>query len=612
MLEKIKKMKVEKKLKFCFILTVVISSIAGVLGLIVLLYSNFSYSDVLVSNGFSQGEIGIFSTYLNKEPAIIRELILLTDETDMKEADEEYSGIKEQTDAALVALKKNCNTKKELEYIAIIDQKLPEYRQVFEEVKTYAMSNQNDQALDLLVTKGKPTLKELTNAVEDLVNLNVELGNKAANFMTMQTFICIGLMVIVIIVSIVISIRLAGFVAKLFAEPIKSIKDATAQLAKGNLDIQVEAMYPDEIGEMTDSFKEATGKLKEYIAELSRIFGEFGNGNFNVVSNVDFDGDFKALEDASEMISNSLSETLGKISEASNQVALGASQMSENAQSLAEGATDQSASVEELTATIQNITETTVSSSEKANLSYMSAKDFELKAESSSEDIKKLNQAMARINETSKEIANIIAEIEDIASQTNLLSLNASIEAARAGEAGKGFSVVANSVTELARKSTMAATESKVLIEDTITKAVRGSELSDDTFATFGKITDSISEIINVTDRIMASGTTQKENMVYIEQGVQKISDLVSSNAASSEQTAALTVEITKNAEVLKASMGQFHLRHREPGKPYIPAEKENDKEFVRVATENYEKFMNSQNGREMMKKLKEQENTSK
>ena len=561
MLEKIKKMKVEKKLKFCFILTVVISSIAGVLGLIVLLYSNFSYSDVLVSNGFSQGEIGIFSTYLNKEPAIIRELILLTDETDMKEADEEYSGIKEQTDAALVALKKNCNTKKELEYIAIIDQKLPEYRQVFEEVKTYAMSNQNDQALDLLVTKGKPTLKELTNAVEDLVNLNVELGNKAANFMTMQTFICIGLMVIVIIVSIVISIRLAGFVAKLFAEPIKSIKDATAQLAKGNLDIQVEAMYPDEIGEMTDSFKEATGKLKEYIAELSRIFGEFGNGNFNVVSNVDFDGDFKALEDASEMISNSLSETLGKISEASNQVALGASQMSENAQSLAEGATDQSASVEELTATIQNITETTVSSSEKANLSYMSAKDFELKAESSSEDIKKLNQAMARINETSKEIANIIAEIEDIASQTNLLSLNASIEAARAGEAGKGFAVVADQIGRLAADSSASAVNTKNLIQNSIQEIEQGNEITAKTTEAIEEVIEGIKLLATSTKEISSLSIAQAETMKQLEMGVEQISEVIQSNSAAAEESSATSEELAAQSENLEELIGHFNLK---------------------------------------------------
>ncbi len=561
MLEKIKEMKVEKKLKFCFILTVVISSIAGVLGLIVLLYSNFSYSDVLVTNGFSQGEIGIFSTYLNKEPTIIRELILLTDETEMKEADEEYSDVKEKTDAAFVTVKKHCNTEKEVEYIATIEQRLTEYREVFDRTKTYAMNNQTEEALDLLLVEGKPILKELTSAVQNLIDLNVDMGNKAASFMTVETYVCAIIMVIVIIISIGISVRLAGFVAKLFSEPIKNIKDATAQLAKGNLNVQVEAMYPDEIGEMTDSFKEAVGKLKSYIAELTRIFGEFGNGNFNVVSNVNFDGDFKALEDASETISNSLSETLGKISEASNQVALGASQMSENAQSLAEGATDQSASVEELTATIQNITETTVSSSEKANLSYMSAKDFELKAESSSEDIKKLNQAMARINETSKEIANIIAEIGDIASQTNLLSLNASIEAARAGEAGKGFAVVADQIGRLAADSSASAVNTKNLIQNSIQEIEQGNEITAKTTEAIEEVIEGIKLLATSTKEISSLSIAQAETMKQLEMGVEQISEVIQSNSAAAEESSATSEELAAQSENLEELIGHFNLK---------------------------------------------------
>ncbi len=561
MLEKIKEMKVEKKLKFCFILTVVISSIAGVLGLIVLLYSNFSYSDVLVTNGFSQGEIGIFSTYLNKEPTIIRELILLTDETEMKEADEEYSDVKEKTDAAFVTVKKHCNTEKEVEYIATIEQRLTEYREVFDRTKTYAMNNQTEEALDLLLVEGKPILKELTSAVQNLIDLNVDMGNKAASFMTVETYVCAIIMVIVIIISIGVSVRLAGFVAKLFSEPIKNIKDATAQLAKGNLNVQVEAMYPDEIGEMTDSFKEAVGKLKSYIAELTRIFGEFGNGNFNVVSNVNFDGDFKALEDASETISNSLSETLGKISEASNQVALGASQMSENAQSLAEGATDQSASVEELTATIQNITETTVSSSEKANLSYMSAKDFELKAESSSEDIKKLNQAMARINETSKEIANIIAEIEDIASQTNLLSLNASIEAARAGEAGKGFAVVADQIGRLAADSSASAVNTKNLIQNSIQEIEQGNEITAKTTEAIEEVIEGIKLLATSTKEISSLSIAQAETMKQLEMGVEQISEVIQSNSAAAEESSATSEELAAQSENLEELIGHFNLK---------------------------------------------------
>lgn len=561
MLEKIKNKRVEEKLKFCFILTVIVTSISGILGLAVLLYSNMSYSKVLVSNGFSQGEIGVFSTYLNKEPIAVREMIILTDSADIQQVDQEYAETKENTDAAFTALKKHCTTAKELEYIEAIDKKLVDYREVFNRVKAYAVNNQDDEAVSLLVAEGKPTLKELTNAVEGLIDLNVTMGNKASRFMTIQTCVCAAAMVIVIMISVFVAMRLSGFVAKLFSDPIKNIRDASAELAKGNLNIQVEPMYPDEIGEMTESFKEATEMIREYIAELSRVFGEIGAGNFNTISNIDFKGDFKALEEAADMISNSLSETLERISEASGQVTLGASQMSESAQSLAEGATDQSAAVEELTATIQNITETTISSSEKANESYMSAKDFEIKAEKSSEDIRQLNQAMEKINETSKEIANIIAEIEDIASQTNLLSLNASIEAARAGEAGKGFAVVADQIGRLAADSSASAINTKNLIQNSIQEIEHGNEITAKTTNAIEEVIEGIKLLASSTQEISSLSMAQAETMKQLEMGVEQISEVIQSNSAAAEESSATSEELAAQSGNLQDLIGHFNLR---------------------------------------------------
>ena len=561
MLEKIKNKKVEAKLKFCFTLVVIIASISGVLGIFILLFNNNEYSKVLVNNGFSQGEIGIFSTYLNKEPAIVREMILLEDSTDMQEALEEYNGIIEKTDEAFETMKKHCTSQKEKEYIGTIEEVLPQYREIFAEVTDHGLKNENAEALELLLSKGKPTLKKLTDAVEELVDLNVTMGNSASKRMDIQTYITLGIMCIVIIISVLVSMRFAKFVANLFAEPIIKVKNASAELAKGNLNLEIEKMYPDEIGDMTESFKEAAEMIKLYITELTRGLSEIAKGNFNIYTDVDFKGDFKALDESIVMITDSLSDTLGNIYESSEQVSLGASQMADSAQSLAEGATNQAASVEELTATIQNITETIVHSTEKTEQSYQNAEKFKNDAQESNEDIKRLNQAMERINTTSKEIANIITAIEDIASQTNLLSLNASIEAARAGEAGKGFAVVADQIGKLAADSASSAINTKRLIENSIHEIERGNEITERATGAIEAVIQGINILAESTNEISQLSISQADAMKQLEIGVEQISEVIQNNSAAAQETSATSQELSAQSESLEHLVGEFELK---------------------------------------------------
>ena len=561
MLEKIKKMKVEKKLKYCFALVIFVASISGVLGLLMILRSDIQYSNALVDNGFSQGEIGIFSTYLNKEPSIVREMILQEDSAALLESEMELDEIQAKTDAAFEVMYQNCNSPEEKEFIAIIEETLPQYRSIFKQVEEMAIANRNDEAFELLLAEGKPTLKKLTDAVEALIDLNVEMGNEVSSNLTIQTYILISVMILVIVVAAFISMRFAGFVAKLFAEPIIMVKNASAELAKGNLDIKLERMYPDEIGDMTDSFKEAAETLQMYINELSRGLGEVANGNFNISTDVEFKGDFKALDVAIVQITDSLSQTLGQIREASEQVALGSAQMAESAQSLAEGATAQAGAVEELTATIQNITEAVVGSSEKADESHRNAEAFEIEAEKSNEDIKSLNQAMERINDTSKEIAKIIAAIEDIASQTNLLSLNASIEAARAGEAGKGFAVVADQIGKLAADSAASAINTKRLIENSIQEIEHGNEITTKATAAIESVIGGIKMLAESTKGISELSVSQAAAMKQLEMGVEQIAEVIQSNSAAAEETSATSEELSAQSTSLEDLVGQFKLK---------------------------------------------------
>ena len=162
---------------------------------------------------------------------------------------------------------------------------------------------------------------------------------------------------------------------------------------------------------------------------------------------------------------------------------------------------------------------------------------------------------------TSKEIANIIAEIEDIASQTNLLSLNASIEAARAGEAGKGFAVVAEQIGKLASDSASSAVNTKKLIEDSIQEIEHGNEITVKATTSMESIIEGIKMLALSTKEISELSTSQAEAMKQLEEGVEQISEVIQSNSAAAQETSATSEELSAQSENLEQLVGKFVLK---------------------------------------------------
>lgn len=561
MLKKLNNMKIQKRLILCFVIVVIMASISGALGIVLLVRADRNYSTALIENGFSQGEIGTFNTYLNKGGAVVRDIIVLTEEKDIADAVKELEEIQTMTNEAFDKLKVNCKTPEELEYIALIEKKLPEYRAIREQVAELGLANHNDEALSIFRNQARPILNEIMSAADSLRDLNVNLGNQVSESLTQQSNLTIIIILSVIILTVIVSIIFAVKIAKSFSVPIMQVRDASQQLAQGDLSIQLQVDTADEVGEMARSFAAATAMMKEIIHEVSSCLGEIAANNFDININAEFKGDFKDIQTALETIVKSLSETMQQINEASSQVALGAGQMSESAQSLAEGATEQAGAVEELTATIENVTSETETSAENANKAYEQAKEYEKEAEAGNAEMKQLIQAMDHISDTSKKIENIIAEIEDIASQTNLLSLNASIEAARAGEAGKGFAVVADQIGKLASDSAKSAVNTRELIGTAISEIEAGNAITQKTSEALEKVISGIKILAESSKTSSEMSSVQAATMKQVEQGVEQISSVVQTNSAAAQETSATSEELSAQSENLKALVDQFKLK---------------------------------------------------
>ena len=410
---------------------------------------------------------------------------------------------------------------------------------------------------------GKKLIQAYTPVELEAANgWSVAIHAPLSDFMT-ETIIGIIISIILFIVAVGAGINTARIIGTNIGKPIKVCTERIKLLAEGDLTSEVpQSNRQDEIKVLTDATEKITLSMKKVIKDMDDKLGKLSDGKFNIHIDTEelYVGDYSGLIVSIKNLKDNLNGTLVNIQEAAKQVNLGANQMAESAQGLAEGATEQAGAVQELQATIHTITQGLEHSKKEAGNASVFAGELVEGLSKSNKEMNELVSAMSHITETSHQISNIIGEIETIASQTNLLSLNAAIEAARAGEAGKGFAVVADQIRQLADDSAKSAVNTRELIEKSIQMVENGNEITLNTSESMKEVVKGVSTIAAAAKGSAAAAQEQADMMEQILQGMNQISDVVQANSATAQQTSSTSEELSAQAEHLNEMTDQFEL----------------------------------------------------
>ena len=486
----------------------------------------------------------------------------------MNSCEEEIKKLESQiqdTDAKLEAIMSaNSKAQKGQDDYEVANAAWEKYRGASDEILQLSREGKQQEASKLMTGEVYEDYKSFSKKLTILCGkFQVELdqAKTMANVCTVIIFIVI---VAAGLAIAVVTTMIGKIITNSITEPVKQIDAAVASLRKGELSNVEMLTYEseDEFGDTIRNLKEAMGILADYVSEISVEVKAIAQGDLtrNGDDITDFLGDFSELKTSLLYILKRFNSTLTEISNLAEQVSSNSSEVENASKSLADGATEQAGVIEELNATIDTVVDMAEDTAKETQNASARVKASANKANEEKEKMNELLTEMEHITEISKEIGNIITDIEDIASQTNLLSLNASIEAARAGEAGKGFAVVADQIGKLAADSAKSAVNTRDLIDKTLVEIEKGNTITRTTADAFNQIITDMESFAELAENTMEKANSQAESLEQIGQGIEQLSGVVQGNAASSEENTAISINLAEGAAKMHDRVNIFKL----------------------------------------------------
>lgn len=467
----------------------------------------------------------------------------------------------------------------------LLSQAASTHGEISDLLKSPSDSN-SDKAYALYTSEYQPAINDIEKILVNFTSIqhNFSEGQKQeAESLISRTWILIG---IFLIVSLAAAVLTAYKMRNFILVPIKEINFVYKEMSKGNLSTEITYDNRDELGSMAQNIKRTNAVITSYIHDITDKLNLLSQGDLQFSMDLDYVGDFNAIKQAIAKTVSSLNQTLILIDTAAGQVNTGTGQVSSGAQALAAGSTEQASSIEELSAALTSIAAQASQNSDNVKQAAQYVAQTSENVKNGGVHMKQLTGAMDNIRSASGQITNITKVIEDIAFQTNILSLNAAIEAARAGTAGKGFSVVADEVRNLAAKSAEAAKQTAELIEHSVTTVEEGTQITQKTAHILADIDETTGLISNIVSNINTASAQQAASIEEVRIGLEQVSAVVQTNAATAEENSAASEEMSAQAQTLREEVRKFRLNQEGAVQedfisPVEPEAFDYDKEFL-------------------------------
>ena len=405
------------------------------------------------------------------------------------------------------------------------------------------------------------TVKQISEQTDECIASIEERMEKNQN-------VCYVMMIVAEVAFIVAMLFVVRRIAMTIAfsrrellSPIVKVSGQLTELAQGvfneNNDIEINES---EVGKMAESIAFMKHNFSNMIHEISDVLGEMGAGNYRVEVKQQYVGEFVKIEQSLEKVIDDTRKALVTMQEVANEIDAGSEQLAQASIELAEGSTVQAGKVQDVVELIDAMTMSITDKAKEAEEAVAISTQAGVTLQESNVKMEELKQAIGEISKCSEEIRAIIGAIEDIANQTNLLSLNAAIEAARAGEAGKGFAVVAEQVKNLAEESAKAAGETTKLIETTVAAVNKGIAIADEAVVSMEGVMEGAKVSTDKMSQMAIDLKQEVENMNLIDDTIAKVSDIVDSNSATSQETAAVSEEQSAQVTTMVQLVEKFQI----------------------------------------------------